>query len=200
MIEGAKAGLLDLYFHDECGFAPTLPLASTWAREGARPLVPYEAPAGRRVNVLGALAPYGPRPRLVYESRLGKLDGEAFVQFVWRDIAGLPPVLPDGYRRARPCVVVVANYAVHRGQAVREALATLAAAGATLFYLPPYSPELNQPIESRWRHVKDEELPRRSYTTAPALQGAVDERLGRRAAALTAQHAPAPTMSFLKAA
>lgn len=201
MIEGAKAGLIDLFFQDESGFAPTLPLASTWAREGTRPLVPYEAPEGRRVNVSGAVAPYGPHPRLVYDSRIGKLDGTAFVQFVWRDIAQLPPVLPAEYRRERPCVVVVDNYAVHRGQAVREALPLLAAADVTLFYLPPYSPELNHPIETLWRHVKYEDLPHRSYTIAPALKDAVDEALTRRAADLTAptpHHAPA--ISFLRAA
>lgn len=198
MIEGARAGVLDLYFQDESGFAPTLPLGSTWAREGTRPLVPYEAPEGRRVNVSGALAPYGPRPRLVFDSRIGTLDGTAFVQFVWRDSAPLPPVLPDGYRRQRPCVVVVDNYAVHHGQAVRAALPTLAAADVTLFYLPPYSPELNHPIETLWRHVKFEELPRRSYTTAPALKDAVDEVLARRATALTNQLEP--VHSFLKAA
>lgn len=189
MIEGATAGLIDLYFQDESGFAPTLPLASTWAREGSRPLVPYEAPEGRRVNVSGALAPFGPRPRLVFDSRIGRLDGAAFVQFVWRDIAQLPPVLPDDYRRKRPCVVVVDNYAVHRAQAVRDALPALTAADVTFFYLPPYSPELN-PIEPLWRQVKYQDLPRRSYTTAPILKAAVDDVLARRAAALVAHHAP----------
>jgi hypothetical protein len=193
-------GLLDLYFQDESGFAPTLPLASTWARAGTRPLVPHEAPEGRRVNVSGALAPFGPRPRLVYDSRLGKLDGTAFVQFVWQDIAQLPAVLPDGYQRDRPCVVVVDNYSVHHGQAVREARSTLAAADVTFFYLPPYSPDLNAPIEALWRQVKYHELPQRSFTTAAALKAAVDDVLARRATALTLHPAPAPTTSFLKTA
>ena len=139
-MEGAKAGLIDLYFHDESGFAPTLPLGSTWAREGIRPLVRYEAPAGRRVNVSGAIAPYGPRPRLVYDSRIGSLDGAAFVHFIEQQVAELPPVRATDYRRERPCVVVVDNYAVHHGKVVRAVQDTWAAAGVVLFYLPPYSP------------------------------------------------------------
>jgi hypothetical protein len=167
---------LDLYFLDESGFAPTLPVSYTWARLGTRALVPYVAPQGRRVNVLGALAPYGPQPRLVYHSRTGKLDSAAFVEFLWRDVAGLPAApgaLPADYRRARPCVIVLDNYSVHRSTVVKEVLPTLAAAGVTFFYLPPYSPELNA-IEHLWRHIKYEDLPVRSFSTAEALKAAVD--------------------------
>lgn len=197
MIEGAKAGLLDLYFQDESGFAPTLPLASTWAREGTRPVVRYEAPVGRRVNVSGAIAPFGPRRRLVYVSTHGQLDGAAFVRLI-EQVAELPTVRPADYQRERPCVVVVDNYAVHHGQAVKAARPSWEAAGVVLFYLPPYSPELNAPIEAVWRQVKHQDLPRRSFTTATDLRAAIDAALDRRAAALS--HSAAPTHSFLTAA
>ncbi len=178
--------MIDLYHLDESGFAPTLPTSSTWAREGTRVVVPYEAPQGRRVNVIGALAPYGPTPRLVYESRTGKLDGVAFLQFLWRDVAGLPAapdVLPAGYRRARPCVVVVDNYSVHRSHLIQAAQPALAAAGVRFYYLPPYSPELNA-IEPLWRHLKYEDLPVRSHVTAESLNAAVDQALAHHAAQL----------------
>jgi hypothetical protein len=182
----ATRGLLDLFYLDESGFAPTLPLSYTWARAGTRPIVPYEAPRGRRVNVIGALAPDGPAPRLVFRSRLGKLDGAAFLEFVWRDVAGLPAppeALPPDHRRARPCVIVLDNYSVHRSQLIKAAVPALAAAGVTFFYLPPYSPELNA-IEPLWRHVKYEDLPVRSYPTGDGLKAAVDEALTKRAADL----------------
>jgi hypothetical protein len=172
----ALARALDLYFLDESGFAPTLPVSYTWAREGVRAIVRYVAPQGRRVNILGALAPYGPEPRLVYHSRTGKIDSAAFVEFLWRDLAGLPAPpqeVPAHYRRARPCVVVLDNYSVHRSAVVKEVLPALAAAGVTFFYLPPYSPELSA-IEPLWRHIKYEDLPVRSYDTADALKAAVD--------------------------
>ena len=167
---------IDLYFLDESGFAPTLPVSNTWAREGVRALVPYVAPQGRRVNVLGALAPYGPAPRLTYHSRTGKIDSAAFLAFLWRDVAGLPDApehLPAGYRRARLCVIVLDNYSVHRSVAVKEVLPALEAVGVTFFYLPPYAPELNA-IEALWRHIKHEDMPVRSYDTADALKTAVD--------------------------
>ena len=172
----ASERALDLYFLDESGCAPTLPVSSTWARLGTRAVVPYVAPQGRRVNVLGALAPYGPQPRLVDHSRTGKLDRAAFVEFLWRDVAGLPAApeaLPAGYRRARPCVIVLDNYSVHRSAVVKEMLPALTAAGVTFFYLPPYAPELNA-LEPLWRHIKYEDLPVRSFSDAEALKAAVD--------------------------
>jgi DDE superfamily endonuclease len=185
----AVAEELDLYFLDQCGLAPTLPTSYTWARAGVRVVVPYEAPQGRRVNVIGALAPLGPPPRLVWRSRTkadGPLDSTVFLDFLWRDVAALPAApeaLPSGYRRERPCVVVLDNYSVHHSKAVQAALPALAAAGVTLFYLPPYSPELNA-IEPHWRHLKYEQLQVRSYPTAEALQAAVDEALTKQAAVL----------------
>ena len=170
---------IDLYFLDECGFAPTLPTTYTWARVGTRVIVPYVAPQGRRVNVIGALAPYGPQPRLAYHSRTGKIDSAAFVDFLWREVAGLPAPPQDlatTYRRARPCVIVLDNYAVHRSAVVKDLLPAFQAAGVTFFYLPPYSPELNA-IEHLWRHIKHEDMPIRSFTEADALKAAVDDVL-----------------------
>ncbi len=49
---------IDLYFLDESGFAPTLPPGYTWARASTRAIVPYVAPQGCRVNVIGARPPW----------------------------------------------------------------------------------------------------------------------------------------------
>jgi hypothetical protein len=81
---------IDLYVLDECGCAPTWPTTDTWARIGTRVSVPYVAPQGRRVNVIGALAPYGPQPRLTYHSRSGTIESAAGIEFLWRAVAQLP--------------------------------------------------------------------------------------------------------------
>ena len=172
----ASERALDLYFLDESGFAPTLPVSYTWARLGTRAVVPYVAPQGRRVNVLGALAPYGPQPRLVYHSRTGKLDSAVFVEFLWRDVAGrpaAPEALPAGDRRARPCVLVLDNDSVQRSTVVKEVLPALRAAGVTFVSLPPSAPEWNA-LEPLWRHITYEDLPVRRFSDAAALKVAVD--------------------------
>jgi hypothetical protein len=179
----ADLGLIDLWYLDESGFAPTLPAGYTWARRGARALVRDEPPRGRRLNVLGALAVGGAAPGLVWTEPAGRLDGAAFLEFVWRDVAGLPEApadLPEDYRRARPCVAVLDNYSVHRCAVVKAAVPDLERAGVHLHYLPPYSPELNR-IEGLWRHAKHEELPVRSYTTLDALRAAVADALNKHA-------------------
>jgi transposase len=192
LTEAAARGDHDLFYLDQCGFAPTMPTSYTWAREGTRPLLRYEAPQRRRVNALGALAPFGPRPRFVYETRLagaGTLDGEALLDFVCRELVGLPggraalDALPAASRRERPCTVVLDNYGVHHSKPVKAALVRLEALGVSLYYLPAYSPKLNR-IEPEWHALKYDRLPARSFTTGPALQAAVDAALAERAAEL----------------
>jgi DDE superfamily endonuclease len=180
----AELGLIDLYYLDESGFAPTLPTSFTWARKKVRPLVWDEPPQGRRLNVLGALAVGGERSGLVWTEPAGKLDSAAFLAFVWREVAGLPAPpadLPLGYRRLRPCAIVQDNYSVHRSQEVQAAIPDLQRVGVGFYYLPPYSPELNR-IEPLWRHVKHEELPVRSYRSLDDRRAAVADALNQHAA------------------
>jgi hypothetical protein len=184
--QAAQSEQIELYYLDESGFAPTLPLGYTWAREGTRPLVLYEAPQGRRINVVGALAPFGSNPRLVYRSRAGKIDSSVLLSFLWHDLAGMTtPVgqVPENYQAGRLRVIVMDNYSVHRSQEVKAQLAALQAIGMVFFYLPPYCPDLNR-IEGVWRHTKYEDMPIRSHPTAEALKQAVDAALAKRACSI----------------
>jgi hypothetical protein len=179
----ADLELIDLWYLDESGFAPTLPTSYAWARQRVRALVRDEPPQGRRLNVLGALAVGGAAPGLVWTEPTGKLDSAAFLAFVWREVAALPAPpadLPLGYRRARPCAIVLDNYSVHRSALVQVARPDLGRVGGGFYYLPPYSPELNR-IEPLWRHVKHEGLPTRSYRTLDDLRAAVTDALTRHA-------------------
>jgi hypothetical protein len=175
--------MIDLFYFDQSGFAPTLPTGYTWCRVGQCKLVPYEAPQRRRVNVAGAIAPYAAGgPDLVFATRRtdqGKYDAVAHLQFLAR-LGGLPDPLPPDWRRERHCVVVLDNYSVHHSQAVKDRLPALEAAGVYCCFLPQYSPELNE-IEPVWRQVKYQDIPERSHLTALALQQAVEAALTTRA-------------------
>lgn len=193
----ATDDVIDLYYVDESGFVPTLPVNYTWARLGARPMVPYEASQRRRLNVLGAVAPLGTASRLVHRSWTGRIDAAAFLQFVTQDIAQLPTTLealPSGYRRERPCVIVLDNYSVHRSKLVQAAIPALEAAGILFFFLPPYSPELNA-IEHLWGAIKHHDLQDRAYRDLSSLQAAVDTALTAHA-----DHLAHPTNSLCTAA
>ena len=71
----------------------------------------------------------------------GAMDGEAFLAYVQQFLA---PALRPGD------IVVIDNLSSHKVAGVREAIE---AAGASLLYLPPYSPDLN-PIEQVFAKLK----------------------------------------------
>ena len=71
----------------------------------------------------------------------GPINGERFLAYVEQ---ALVPTLRPGD------VVVMDNLGSHKGQGVRRALRL---AGAKLFFLPPYSPDLN-PIEQVFAKLK----------------------------------------------
>jgi transposase len=71
----------------------------------------------------------------------GPMTGPAFRAYVEQFLA---PALAPGD------VVVLDNLAAHKVKGVRQALA---AAGASILYLPPYSPDLN-PIEQLFAKLK----------------------------------------------
>ena len=171
----AQAGVVALRYLDESGFAPTFPLSSTWAREGSRPLLRYEAPRQRRVNVLGAWAPLGDQPAFSYTTTTGKVTAEVVLDFLWQHLGGVPTrlgVLPAGFVRDRPLVVVLDNASAHVSTIFKAHRDLLATADIHLFYLPTYSPHLNR-IEALWRQIKYQAIPVRSYCTLDALLQAV---------------------------
>jgi hypothetical protein len=187
--QGAGAGRIDLYFLDEAGFAPTLPTGYTWARTGTRALVARQDKRNRRVNVLAALAQEGVEPELVWTSMPTKIDAGVLLEFVCARIARLPggaatlAFPPPGWQRVRPCVIVLDNASAHVAHAFKDHRGELAGLGVELFYLPPYSPQLNR-IERLWRSVKYEDMSIRAYTTTDDLKTAVDAAMARRAAGL----------------
>jgi DDE superfamily endonuclease len=125
--------------------------------------VPYENPQGRRVNVLAAYSPLGPQPALTWGYDRGSLVAGQFVDFL-----GKIPRLPD-----KPLVVVLDNGSLHRNRVVQAALPALRQQRIYLYYLPPYSPELNA-IEAIFGVVKRGELPERRYPAYEPLEAAID--------------------------
>lgn len=71
----------------------------------------------------------------------GPINGRSFLAYVEQFLV---PTLSPGD------IVILDNLGSHKGQAVRQAIR---AAGAKLFFLPPYSPDLN-PIEQVFAKLK----------------------------------------------
>jgi hypothetical protein len=218
--------MIDLYHLDEAGFALTLPTTYSWAVEGQRLRVPYHAPQGRRVNVIGAYCTHGPaaghlayrswavlpksrakKPRATPQERaaaqrltveeVGPIDAERLVAFLWQ-VAGRPVEAASDWRRARPVVIALDNYSVHTSQAVVAAQPQLAAANVRLVYLARYCPEQSG-IEPIWNDVKQHQIPQRSFEQVADLKHAVDDALAHKAHLLQHAHAK-PTNLHRRAA
>jgi transposase len=108
------------------------------------------APRGQR---LVAKAPHGRWRTLTFLAALrsdrieapcvidGPINGQSFLAYVEQILV---PALRPGD------IVIIDNLGSHKGRAVRRAIR---AAGAKLFFLPPYSPDLN-PIEQLFAKLK----------------------------------------------
>jgi transposase len=160
----AAAGQLKLFYLDESGFAPSLPVGYSWCLPGQRKRVPYEYPQGRRVNVLAAYEPYAAEPWL---------GAQAFERTLTSDdlLAYLRQRLPQA---GVPRVVVLDNASMHVSKAFKAQRKALAEAGIYLYYLPAYSPKLNA-IEAVFKQVKHHEIPKRSHTSKEELRGSVEQ-------------------------
>ena len=115
------------------------------------------------MNALAALRPDGPAPWLGASAFERTLTGEDLLAF----LRSLPAA-------GVPRVVVLDNAGLHVSKRVRAERRALAREGIYLYYLPPYSPELNA-IEPVFKQVKHHEIPRRSHTSKAELRASVEQ-------------------------
>jgi transposase len=149
-----------LVFLDESGFNIAMAAMSGWAECGMRLLDHKPANWGRNLSIIGAIRCDG----LVCQSAIeGAVNAETFVHFIRKTLA--PRLRPDD-------VLVLDNLRPHKDPRVVEAVE---AVGATVVYLPPYSPDLN-PIEPMWSCAKRAVRAVASRTT-DALKAAVRSAL-----------------------
>ena len=125
-------------FVDESGANIAMTRAFGRAARGER--VPDTVPKnhGDNITILGSLACTGLEAVMTIN---GAVDAAVFRAYV--DQVLVPTLVPDD-------IVVMDNLGSHKVAGVREASE---AAGATLLYLPPYSPDWS-PIEPCWSKLK----------------------------------------------
>lgn len=159
-----------LVFVDESGVTTEMTRRYGWGPRSER--VREAVPAGhwRTLTVLAALTTEGVLASMSIES---PTDGDVFLAFVEQ---ALGPQLQPGH------VVVLDNLAAHKVDGVRRSIESR---GASLLYLPPYSPDFN-PIEQAWSKLR--QLLR---GVKARLIEHLDPALTRAIAALTPQDAQA---------
>lgn len=137
----AQSRQCELLYFDETGFGPNSPVQYSWTRIGQT----RRAMSGshrQRVNVLGALHHHD--HSLVWRAHEKRTVREDVIAFL-DDLAEQP------HSVAR--IVVLDNARIHKGEPMEAKQQEWKKKDLYLYYLPSYSPELNQ-IEILWKQAK----------------------------------------------
>ena len=128
----------DLVFIDEAGVNLAMTRLYARALKGQRAYSTRPNNRGKNQTMIGAITLTGLISALTFE---GGTNGNAFRAFVEQVL------VPNLWQGA---CVVMDNFSSHKVEGIAAAIE---AVGATLIYLPPYSPDFN-PIEQFWSKVK----------------------------------------------
>lgn len=138
-----------IYFVDEMGVGLNLIPSYGRAPSTERAYDTKPTAKGKRISTIGAMNCAGIATALTIE---GTLNGQVFLYFVEHFLC---PLLREGDH------VVIDNATAHKVKGVKTMIEKC---GATLVYLPPYSPEFNA-IELAWNKIKHYLRKQRARTT-----------------------------------
>ncbi len=129
---------VDLLFLDESGFNLGMTRSYGWAPSDQRAVGAVPNDPGSNLSVVACV---GTRGVVAPWMEQGAMNGERFLDYVRFVLC--PRLVPGD-------VVVMDNVRFHKVVGVEEAIA---ARGASVLYLPPYSPDFS-PIENAWSKIK----------------------------------------------
>ena len=151
-------GELAVVYVDECRFSRQAPVPYAWQRRGQPPV--------------GLPAVRGSGGHSVLGFWQGHLSGQPLHAYAREGsfTAGLFALAINDFcqQMSGPTVLVLDNASIHKAHLVRECQALWAQMGLTLFFIPPYSPELNH-IELLWHRCKHYWVRPEDYATDQTL-------------------------------
>jgi len=134
----AQKSEADLYFEDEAGIRSDYHRGTTWAVRGETPVI--ETTGARfSMQMVSAITARG---KMKFMTHKGKVNAQVFCEFLRR-------LMHNAQKRI---FLIVDGHPVHRSTSVKK-FVQATKGQVRLFYLPPYSPELN-PDELMWNNVK----------------------------------------------
>ena len=150
-----------ILFGDEAGVRSDYHAGTTWGVKGKTPVVPRTG--GR--HSLNMLSTVSARGELRFMIVNGRVNGSIFAEFLRRLM----------HNAAHPVFLLLDGHSIHRSRAVRDFVAGQEGR-LRLFFLPPYSPELN-PDEQVWNYVKHHGVGKAFLRSASDLRRFVLARL-----------------------
>lgn len=142
----AKKHKATIYFGDEAAVRSDYHKGTTWALKGQTPVV--ESTGARfSVNMISAISARG---SMRFMTIKGRLNSDRFIEFLKRLT----------HNAKNPVFLIVDGHPTHRSGKVKRYVESTKNQ-LQLFYLPPYSPDLN-PDEYVWNHLKKHRVGRKS--------------------------------------
>jgi len=150
-----------IFFGDEAGVRSDHHAGTTWAVKGKTPVV---SSTGARfgLNLISAVSAQGEFRFMTLTGRVGACQ---FIDFIKRLL----------HNAQRMVFLIVDGHPAHKAKSVKR-FAESVKDRFRLFFLPPYSPELN-PDERVWNDLKNNSVGRQAITSPQQLQAAVISHL-----------------------
>lgn len=173
LCQWAVDGLICLKYVDESGFERTSSLNYTYSKRGQQKSIYQARRRGRRISVLGV---WEPQQSFEYGAVVGGFNSERYLQLLeWQ-----ASLAQQRFEQTGKITVIIQDGAsFHRSKKVQQYWQRWQQQGLYIFFLPPYSPQMNR-IEDEWLHLKRDELCSQifedEYELALALIHAIQNR------------------------
>ncbi|BAU63344.1 putative transposase [Stanieria sp. NIES-3757] len=143
--------MITLLYLDESGCCPESPLSYGYGQIGQQKSISQKTRKGRRVNIMGV---WEEEKRFEYTLKVGTYKTKSYLRFMdWQAERAMKRLFETG----KLTIIIHDNASIHRAKLVQKRHQIWSKQGLSVFFLPPYSPEMNR-IEDRWLHLKRQEL------------------------------------------
>ncbi len=151
-----ETGVIRLKYLDESGCVLRTAVSYSWSRRGQQKCLEQSREKGRRISILGLLQA---DQQFDYGLVVGGVRSSTYIKLMdWQ-----ASLAQQHYQATGQLTVVVQDNApIHRSQLVQQRWDDWADQGSLIFFLPPYSPQLNT-IETEWHQFKTHELAGRQF-------------------------------------
>jgi len=159
----AKAAGAHIFFCDEAGVRTDHHTGTTWGAVGQTPVVRGTGQR-RSLNMISAISTRG---KLHFAFIDGRTNADSFIAYLKKllhDIRG-------------PVFVIVDGHSAHTATKTR-AFVQAHQRRLSLFFLPPYSPELN-PDEWVWKNLKHDRVGRSAARTVDEMMAVIESGVAR---------------------
>lgn len=163
IVAEAKAQEAAVFFCDEAGVRTDCHSGTTWAPVGQTPVV--RGTGNRKsLNMISAVSPHG---KLHFSFVDGNINSASFIAYCEKLLHDIPGKI----------FLIVDGHSAHKSKKTLK-FAESTAGRLTLFYLPPYSPELN-PDEWVWKNIKHDNVGRMAACTLDDMRAVITKAVLR---------------------